>query len=121
MSAINANFQMAVSRYRGNTAPEEFQLVDNNGNAIDITDRSFILTVNPASNPVDNTNDVYELTGVITNASNGLYRFPISQTQADSAAAGEYFFDIKMTYDPGTGDVTKTIAAGTWTIIQGIS
>lgn len=119
MAGSGANFQQDVVRYRGDTFPEEFRLVDNTGTPIDITGRSFVLTVNPAEAPVDDTNDLYALTATITDAEAGLYEFPISALQAD-AAAGDYFFNIKMTYNPGSGNVVKTIGGGEWEIKQGI-
>lgn len=120
MSTDGANFNMAVTRYRGDTVAERFQLVDQSGLAIDITDRTFVLSVNALENPTDSDPDLYELTGEIVEATAGTYEFPLSVGQADSAA-GSYFFNIKMTFNPdGTGNVIKTVGGGTWDIVQGI-
>lgn len=119
-SNTGANFSLDVTRRRGETYAEEFRLVDGTGAPIDITGRSFILTVNALESPTDSDPDLYELTATITDASAALYEFPITQIQADSAAA-DYFFDIKMTYNPGTGNVTRVVGGGDWHIIQGIS
>lgn len=112
--------QLAVKRFRNDTAPEQFTLVTASGTAIDITGRSFRLAVDPSQSPADNLNNIYELTADIVDANAGIYEFPLTALQAQ-AAAGNYFFDIEMTYDNGGTNVTRTIAQGSWEIVEDIT
>ena len=120
MSRSGANFNQNVARYRGDTVPQRFRRIDENGLAINIEGRSYRLVVDPSQSPADATNNVYELTATITNAAAGEYEFAFTTVQA-AAAAGSYFYDVEETTNPGSGDVTETIGGGEWTILQGIS
>lgn len=119
-STSGANFSMDVTRYTGDTFPEKFELVDEAGTAIDITGRTFVLTVNSEQNPGSGDPDLYQLTGSIVDAEAGTFEFPVSAGQSLSDA-GDYHFDIRMTFNPGSGTVSKVIGGGDWHIIQGIS
>lgn len=119
MAGSGANFHQDVERYVGDTYAEEFTLVDDDGKVIDITNRVFTLSVNALQNPTASDPDLYELTGVITDAEDGEYEFPLSASQA-TAAPGDYFYNIKMTFNPGSGNVVRTVGGGDWKIIQGI-
>lgn len=120
MSVSQANFNVNIIRYRNDTVEQRFQLLDDNGLPIPITDRLFQLGVDPQASPPNTDNNIYSIAGVIRDAANGVFSFPFS-TSNSLAAAGSFFYDIEMTFNPGTGTVTKTIGGGTWTIKQGIS
>jgi len=111
-----------VTRSRGDTAPQNFQLVDVTMTAVDVTGRTFRLAVDPEREPASDANEVYELTGEIVEAELGKIRFPLSAGDA-AATPAVLFYDIEMTYDEdasATG-VIKTIAKGRWTIKQDVT
>lgn len=94
-----------ITRYRGDTAPDQFT-VQRDGVAVDITGCTFKLTVNSEQNPVDITNQLFQLTGTITNAALGQVEFSPTALQADQLP-GRYFYDVQMT-DTGGGIRTAT-------------
>lgn len=114
--------KLTIRRRTGDTAPENFQLIDVGMTAIDVTGRTFRLAADPSQTPANTDNQIYELTGEIVDAETGKIRFPLSAGNA-AAAAGSYFFDVEMTYDEdddATG-VIKTIASGRWVLTQDIT
>lgn len=111
-----------VQRSRGDTSPQNYQLVDRTMTVIDVTGRTFRLAVDPSSEPTSDANEIYELTGEIVDAEAGKIRFPLSAGDA-AATAGAYFYDIEMTYDEDDAalGVIKTIAKGRWRIKQDVT
>lgn len=86
------------------------------GDPVDITGYSFRLTVDPSSEPVDATNNLFSLTGVITDASQGKVQF--QPTTAQTGTVGEFFYDVQMTT---TTPSVRTVLWGTFEISQDIS
>lgn len=114
--------KLTIRRSKGDTAPENFQLIDVTMTAIDVTGRTFRLAADPSQAPANTDNQLYELTGEIVEAASGKIRFSLSSGDA-GAAAGSYYFDLEMTYDEdddATG-VIKTIAKGRWVLTQDIT
>ena len=83
-----------ITRYRGDTVPDQFTLTDADENPVDITGYTFTMTVDTLKTPPDNTTLVYQLTGTITNAAAGEFEFAPSAVQAD--LTGNYWYDIQM-------------------------
>lgn len=104
-------------RSRGDTFAIQIQIQDSAGAAINITGFSFLLTVDPSDEPADALANIYQLTGVIDDAPNGLVSFAPSAPNA-LAAPGDYFHDIQQT---DAGGLLRTIAKGAWQIIQDIT
>lgn len=105
-------------RSRGDTYAIEIQIQDSAGAAIDITGFTFLLTVDPSSEPTDALGNIYQLSGVIVGApTNGTVSFAPDATEALSAP-GEYFHDIQQT---DAGSLVRTIAKGGWEILQDIT
>lgn len=89
----------AIIRYRGDTAPDKFVLVDENNEPVDITSGySFVMTVNRCENPVDDEDQIYQLDGFVTNGPAGEYEFRPSADDTDQEPA-TYWYDIEVT-DP---------------------
>lgn len=106
-----------ITRKRGDTYAEEVLVVDSAGAAVDITGYSFTLTVDPSKAPVDSSNNVLSLAGVITDAAGGAVEFAPSDVQADITPA-RYWYDIQMVDAAGR---KKTIQSGRFTIEQDIT
>lgn len=102
---------------RGDTAPWTFTIQDSAGAAIDITGNSYLLTVDPSDEPVDNTNNLFALTGTLTDPTNGVVQFEMSAVQADQTPQ-EYFFDLQQT---DTAAKIRTIAKGVFEFKQDIT
>ena len=113
----NHTTTLNITRTRGDTFPMQFTLKDSSGTAIDITGFSFLMTVDPSAAPSDATGNLFQLTGTITDAVNGVFQFPISAMQADQTP-GEYFHDVQMT---DAGGFIRTIVTGTFTFEQDIT
>ena len=89
-----------LERRRGDTYADEFQILsENTGAVIDITGYTFLLTVDPEKKPSDATNNLFELTGTITDAATGLVEFAPNATQTDEV--GTYFYDAQLTDTAG--------------------
>lgn len=107
-----------ISRYRGDTWASLLQVVDSTGAAIDITSATFLLTVNSNNAPIDQSTQIMQVVGVITDAVNGKVGFSPSAGQQSSLAGGKYFYDVQMT--DGMGVIT-TVAHGPFVLIQDIT
>lgn len=105
---------MTISRFRGDTFPIRYVIKDSEDNPIDITGWSFLLTINSDSEPADATNQVEQITGVLTDAANGEVAF----TFPSSIAVGCNFYDIQST--DGSGNI-RTHKKGEITIEQDIT
>lgn len=104
-------------RARGDTFAIQIKIENSAGGAIDIAGFSFLLTVDPSDEPLDDVNNVYQLTGTIDDAPNGLVSFAPSVGEA-AAAPGDFFYDIQQT---DAGSLIRTIAKGEWQILQDIT
>lgn len=108
---------MTIRRYRGDTVPDVVFVKDADGAALDISGFTFYLTVSSEKAPTDITNQVFQLTGVITDAPNGKVEFAPTAMEADLLPK-KYFYDIQMV--SGGGQI-QTIIASTYTIVQDIT
>lgn len=102
---------------RGDSDPIVFELwslLDES--AIDITGRTFLLTVDPEENPASPSGNLFQLTGAAITAADGTLQFPITTTQSNQTP-GTYYYDIQMT----TSSKLMTIAKGKFVIVQDIT
>lgn len=106
-----------VKRTRGDTYPLALTLKDKNGAAIDITGFTFVLTVDPSETPADDTANLFQIAGVITDGPGGAVSFTPTTGNADQVPA-TYYYDIQMT---DTGSQIRTIMKGQWEVIQDIT
>jgi hypothetical protein len=102
---------------RGDTAAWTFSIKDSAGAAVNITGFSFLLTVDPEADPLNATNNLFQLTGTITNGPGGIVEFSMSALQADQTPA-VYYFDLQMT-DLATK--IRTVAKGKFEFKQDIT
>jgi len=104
-------------RSRGDTYSIEIAIKDSSSVAVDVTGFSFLLTVDPSASPTDALANIYQLTGTIDDAPNGLVSFPVSAANA-LAAPGNYYHDIQQI---DAAAKVRTIAKGKWTVLQDIT
>ena len=100
---------------RGDTIGIQVTLTDGT-DPINLTGASVKLTVNTEQEPADATNEVFELTGNITDAVNGVVEFVPSIAQATQTPA-EYFYDVQVTL--ASGRIVSALA-GSWTYVADI-
>ena len=100
---------------RGDSDAKGFVIQDSAGVAIDITGFTFRLTVNEEKNP-DPGVELFTVTGVITDATNGLVGFAPTAVDTDQTP-GNYFYDIEQT----AAGLISTVIKGKVQIIQDIS
>lgn len=106
-----------IIRRRGDTYPYVIQVVDKcSGDALDITGYSFRLVVDPAKEPVNSTNNIWDVTGVITGPTTGIVEFTPSTGEADNQ--GDFYYDIEMV---DTGSKIRTIEYGKFILKQDIA
>lgn len=104
----------SITRFRGDTNPIRLSLTSD-GSPLDVTNCSFLLTVNEGENPEDTTYQVLQSIGeIIAPASDGIVEFPIDGT----TDAGRYYYDVQMTDASGK---VKTVAKGIYFIRQDIT
>jgi len=104
-------------RKRGDSYPIDVYVVDDGGLPVDITDATFLLTVDPGEAPTTDAGNEFQSTGAITGvATNGLVRFAITAAQAD--LLGVFFYDVQMT---ASGGEITTILEGSITFDQDIT
>jgi hypothetical protein len=104
-----------ITRSRGDTYPMEFT-VKSDGVPLDITSCSFMLTVDPSKEPVDDTNNLWAIAGNIESAPGGTVSFSMNSTQADHL--GKYFYDLQMIDAAG---YIRTIQKGKFNFVQDIT
>ncbi len=106
-----------ITRKRGDTAADVFTLTDSAGAALDITSFSFLLTVGSLEDPPDANSQLYQLTGTILDALNGVVEFVPSAANADQDPE-TYFYDVQMT---DAAARIKTIEKGEYIYEQDIT
>ncbi len=105
-----------IIRRRGDTFPHVIQLIDKgSGDPIDITGDSFQLAVDASKEPATSSNNIMQLTGVITDGPDGTVEFSPSAGEADNV--GNFFYDIERT----VGGKVRTIENGKFILKQDIS
>ena len=106
-----------VCRVRGDTFPIALTVVDEAGDPIDVTVATdILLTVDPSRTPVDDTNNLFQLTGAVVDGPTGKIEFAITALQADQTP-GRYFYDVQL----DLGDGIRTVLNGTFRFQQDIT
>lgn len=106
-----------ICRVRGDTVPMVLTIQDENGVAVDITGASFLLTVNEEEEPTDDTLQLFQLVGVVTDGPAGQVTFSIGAVDADQTP-NTYYFDLQMT---ASGGEVQTLAKGQFRFEQDIT
>lgn len=102
---------------RGDTLQWTFTVLTSTGAAQDIAGFVFLFTVDPEVNPVNSSNNLFQLTGTILDAPNGVVAFSMSTLQANQTP-GVYYYDLQMT--DGASRI-RTIAKGKFEFRQDIT
>src|SRR5687768_14672458 len=85
---------MDIERYRGDTKSFSVLLEDENG-ALNLTSCTIKLTVNSKPTPTDTTNQLFQLTGTVSDPTSGIVSFSLTSPQADNV--GYFYHDIQIT------------------------
>ncbi len=123
MAAVAEPDFIELKRRRGDSFADEFTIREPDlpdgtaGPVIDITGFSFLLTVDPEELPLTSANNIFQLTGTITDATNGKVEFAPTAVESD-VTPQEYFYDIQQT---DAGAKIRTIIVGPYDIIQDIT
>ncbi len=106
-----------IIRRRGDTFPYVIQCVDKcSGDPIDVTGYSFLMVVDPSQDPLGSTNNIAQMAGIITEATNGVVEFTPDTNEADNF--GNYYYDIQWT---DTNAKDRTIDHGKYILKQDIA
>lgn len=106
-----------ISRYRGDTVPDQITVVDTAGVAVNVTGYSFLLTVNKNKDPSSTAGQLFQVAGVIISGPAGTVKFTPSAVQTDQTP-GKYYYDIQMT---DGGGLIRTIISGNYVIKQDVT
>jgi len=104
-----------VIRERGDNYAIRWQTKEN-GVGLDITGATFKLTVDTRKDPPDSATQVFQVTGAIIDALNGIYEFVPSPGQMNLTPK-TYFFDVEMT----KGGQVATLVKGKFIVKQDIT
>ena len=117
MACLAEPVTIELCRRRGDTFVDKFIVKDAAGVVVNITGFSFLLTVDPSPTPTTSGNNLFQLTGVITDAVNGAVEFGPSAGQANQTPS-TYFYDIQQI---DAGGALRTIAIGTYIFEQDVT
>ena len=118
MATLNlCAYSIDICVTRGDTVAWTFAVKDSAGVAVDITGSSFLLTVDPSDEPANSDNNLFQLTGTITDAPNGIVQFEMTTGQADQTP-NVYFFDLQQT---DASSRIRTIARGKFEFVQDLT
>lgn len=107
-----------LDRVRGDNYPFRFQIFQKDGVTPEvITGFTFTMTVDPEVDPVNATNNLFQLSGVITDGPNGKVEFRPTLLNMD-LTPDTYFYDVQMIDD---GPYTRTPVRGKLNIEQDIT
>jgi len=102
---------------RGDSTPMTFQMQDENSVDIDITGRSYLMSVNTEENPVAPTTNTFQLTGALgAGPPTALVTFTPTVVNTD-ITPGEYYYDIQET----NGAALRTVVKGVFEVQQDIT
>jgi hypothetical protein len=105
-----------ITRRRGDTYADKFTIADSAGAPVNITGCTFKMTLDTRPEPTDDTTKVYQLTGVITDATNGIVEFAPTSMQANQL--GFFYYDVQMTDAVGR---VRTIVVAKYAYMQDIT
>ena len=107
---------MDIKRFRGDTYPLEFLLVDSvTKEPLDLQGTTLTFTVDPSRNPVDDTHNIFSIEG-FPGLSPGLVEFRPTADQVD--VLGRFFYDIQLI---DSSSFIKTIQKGRIMFTQDIT
>ena len=104
--------QATMSIIPGDTYIWDVTVTDSLGSPYDLTGFTPRFTVKEDTDDVDASALIGPITGSITNASGGIFRVTLTNTQSD-IATGNYYYDFQI--DNGSS-IVKTVRYGTFTV-----
>ena len=107
---------MGIERYRGDTSSDKMIITGPTGLPVNLTGSTILFTLCSVRNPVDNSTDIYQLAGVVTNPLSGIVEFTPSAAQTNRI--GIFYYDVQLTDSNG---VIHTVAKDSYTFIQDIT
>lgn len=113
-----ARIQNPITIYRGDSYPIVLTIKDSATSLpLDLTSCSLLLTVDTLENPPDATTKVFQVVGVLdADPTTGVVVF--TPTTADTAVAGDYYYDVQLTDADGN---VRTIVKSTFTVTMDIT
>jgi hypothetical protein len=105
-----------ITRKRGDTKSIVFRF-SVSGVAMDLDGCSFLMTVDPAKDPADDTDNILQLTG--TALTDGRVQFDMTELEAD-ITPGTYYYDVQITDADGKIS-TPDDSCGKFKIVQDIT
>jgi len=94
-----------VKRRRGDTKREIFYIYNSNKVIVDISSGySFLMTCDPEKDPTDDTNNLFQIAGVVIDGPAGKVGFPFTLSDSDQTP-GKYYYDIQV-IDPNSEKFT---------------
>ena len=105
-----------IRRERGDTFPFTVTLRDGDGNLLDLTGASFLLTVNAQEDPTAAEAPEFTLAGAVAAPATGVIEFSMSESDAD--IVGTYYYDLQMTDSSG---YVRTVLRGPFVMDQDIT
>lgn len=97
---------------RGDTRTLRLTILDSAGDPVDLTGATVKLAVNPSEEPSDTSEQLFVMTGVLTDAVNGIVDFTPSIAQATQVPE-VYYYDVQVDFPGGT---RATVIEGKWTV-----
>lgn len=108
---------MHIDRKRGDTDSDQFTVTTRRTRkASNITGCTFKMTLSTVAEPVDESNQVYQLEGVLEAPESGIVSFSPTKEQAN--IVGYFYYDIQMTDTYGK---ERTLVTGTYAYTQDIT
>ena len=106
-----------IIRRRGDIDPYVIAVVDKcSGNPVDVTSYGFLMCVDPSPTPSGASNNIAQMSGIITDGTNGVVEFYPDSNEANHV--GNYYYDIQWT---DTNSKVRTIDYGKYILKQDVS
>lgn len=106
-----------ITRYRGDTVADTIAVQDESGDAINVTGYTFLMTIDPAKAPADDTDNILQLTGAVVDGPGGLVAFAPTELESEALVPGKYWYDIQM----DDGSSITTLALDRYVVVQDIT
>lgn len=109
----------SISRYRGDTAVDSFIVKNADGTVRNVTDHTFLLTIDEKLNPTSAATQVAQIPATIVDGPNGEIEFQPEDGSFDfDIDPGTYYYDIQMT---DSGGRVVTLVKDEYLVLQDIT
>lgn len=99
-----------INFFRGDSYPIEVTIWEDRSTStpLNLSGSTLYLTVNSEKNPDDTSNQLFSVSGVITDASNGKVEFQPTSGNTNQTP-GEYWYDISLVNENSNRTIVKNI------------